>query len=1156
MLYRSRPVAPSKLIASGPIAALPEVFVGSFMALITGWFVFSRSSTALLQFPNRAIGIGIMQGVDSARRAPIYLFIVMLSLAVGLGCYLGARVLRARMPSWFTGARSCFENELCAMFCALGSVALISRVAAGHLDGLDRVYLAFGAFCAVVGCALARRLAEPGPAGRLIRRLLSWNTALPMALLLWPSLQLGSILQSASPGSAPWLARLGTALLPCTYGVALFCLLRRPRREAPGQIRKAFVTAAAPFLAFPFLCVVANELAYALLPSAAFSSRRIALLLFAGLTLLSGLLFTRVYRGQLVISPRRLLARFCFPIVIFGAVLIMFHESRLPARQWDMLHDGEQITAIQQLLRFDKWPFVDVWPAHGLFDYVGLLYAKLNGFKPYELNAWNSVPFALSATAVYGILALVTTPLFAFAATMVLPIDAIFPLPIYSASCTDAVLLGVGLLLVWAVQRPSAGRYVVLSAAACSSFFWTPVVGVTSIAAVLALLVLNCRTASDRRAARHGLEVFAATGVCIFMVYVLVLKLCQRPVFETLALVLAYIRADAPLGSRASIIDQFDNLAFVQYVLLPGIGMLYLAKLALHAVERRPLGRVELVLGFLTLTSFVLFPRTLARHSLAETFQPLFFPFLALMALMPGNAGRTVQAPERSAETAGNVGIAQRITRTAVGRAWFCAGLALYVIGFPRVSRVRDPLVAFSLHDWRADEPRYAGPVPFYPELKAFLDETLRPGETFLELLNMPFLYTTLDRELPGHFFLVSFFYGTDGVQDTFLKRFDEFGGSRRVPVVLLESSGGPMHVDGVVNTLRSYRIAERVFRDYVPFGAIDGFEVWIARERWNEARERAKPVPLPFGEPKAYSAHDLESADRVGDAIVLVANGPDPHLNGAVNLDAVSPDDLASRHSVRFLYRTTVPGTVELFYRYGNDTYEPARSGKVSVHPSPPGQWQIAEVPIPVQGKLGRRLNGLRIDPPDGSRFAMRSLQLVLGDPPRRAPEATYLAMLPFIWGNFDARLAEGGGKVLERLEVSQPATAPLAFDLVLSKPADTSTGNYLRLCLRLPLTELPRTRPASWKSVKHGDSWQSAGKIRLAYGSPPSEFAFDLVQPDPTSPGLSADLVESFQRECKIYLVRLSSQYSWSSQRVRRLQMQANASVSIESAELLAGD
>ena len=116
--------------------------------------------------------------------------------------------------------------------------------------------------------------------------------------------------------------------------------------------------------------------------------------------------------------------------------------------------------------------------------------------------------------------------------------------------------------------------------------------------------------------------------------------------------------------------------------------------------------------------------------------------------------------------------------------------------------------------------------------------------------------------------------------------------------------------------------------------------------------------------------------------------------------------------------------------------------------------------------------LNGVRIDPPDGSRFAMRSLQLVLGDPPRRAPEATYLAMLPFIWGNFDARLAEGGGKVLERLEVSQTATAPLAFDLVLSKPADTSTGNYLRLCLRLPLTELPRTRSASWKSVKHGDS------------------------------------------------------------------------------------
>jgi uncharacterized membrane protein YgdD (TMEM256/DUF423 family) len=955
--------------------------------------------------------------------------------------------------------------------------------------------------------------------------------------------------------------RLGAALLPSLYALALFCVLRRARQRTPAQIRSAFVLGAAPYLAFPSLCTVANELEYALLPAHAFNPIWLALTLLGGLTLVAALLFVRAYHGKLTVSPGRLLARFCFPVVVFGATMTMFHNNHLPARQWDPLHDGEQITAIYQLLRFDKWPFVDVWPAHGLFDYIGFLYAKLNGFKPYELSAWNAVPSAFSATAVYAILAIVSTPLFAFAATMVLPIDAIFPLPVYSAFCADPVSIGVGLLLFWAIKRPSARRYVILSSAACLCFFWTPASGVASLASSLVVLVVDCLTADDRRAARRGLGVFVATGACLFTGYVLVLVLRQRPVIETLRLVLAYIRADPTLGSRAAIINQFDALAFFQYIVLPAIGLIYLAKLALHVFERRPLGGVEVMLGFLTLSSFVLFARTLARHCLIETYQPFFFPFLAMVALMPGSFNRKVLARERPGESAGNTGFAYRLSRAAVGRAWFCIGLALYVIGFPSVSRVGDPLATFTFHEWKVDEARYEGPVPDYPELRTFLDEMLRPSDTFLELLNMPLLYTYFERELPGQFFLPTMFYGSDDVQDTYLKRFDAFGGSDRVPVVLMESLGGPMHVDGIPNTVRSYRIAERVFRDYVPFGMIDGFEVWISSSRWREARERAKPVPLPFAERAAYRLQAVESVNREGDALVLMSTGPDPQLNNAVMLDGVSPTDLASRHGLRFLYRSDVPGAVELFYRYGSDNYDAANSGRVSVRPSTADEWYIAEVPIPIQAKLGRRLNGVRIDPPDNSRFAIKSLELVLGEPPRRAPENTYLAMLPFVWGNFDARLAEGKGKVLERIAVSKPTDDPLARDLILRQLPDTSAGNYLRLCLKLPATVAPPTQQASWSSVKHGDSWQSAGKVTLAYGTPASRFVFDLVRPDPLSPGLPAALVESFRQQCKNYLIRLSSHYSWSSQarsgqKVSRLRVQSSVPVTIDSAELLAGD
>jgi hypothetical protein len=1140
----------------------PSAAVGTFFALFAGFLVFAYSSTDLLRFPDRAVGIGLLRGIDPARRFPVYLSIVAASLGVWLAFHYGARALRARVPGWFLGVRSRLENDLCATLAAVGSVALIARVAMDRLTGLGSVHICLAGLLLVAGVAWARRRAPPKSAVR--RGLSSLSTLSPILFLAWPAAQIATVLGGVGGiggVEGQGLALLGAALLPVAYGAALACRLRWPGRATRAQVRQAFALGAAPWFAFPALCPFANEIQHTLARRFSFEARSVALVFLALLALVASGLFWQTQRGRLRIAPGRSLSHFGFPALVFGATLLDVYRHQLAGHRVDPLHDGEQITAVHQLLSFDKWPFVDVWPAHGLFDYLGALYSSVNGFQAFELTAWNHVLTALSATMAYAILASVSTPLFALLSAVLLPIEAIFPLPQYSFFYAEAGLLGVGLLGAWTLARPSTARHCVLSLSCFLCFFWTPTSGVASILAVLALLVLTLiTTPGDRRGAWRGLGVFALTGAGVLLAYLLILMARGQPVFDTLRLVRAFMQADPLIGGRPSVIKDFDTLAFFQYVALPGIGLLYLVRLARHAIERRPLDRLEQILAFLTIVSFILFARTLTRHGITERYQPFFFPFLGLAWLMPRRVGRALFEPQAGTAIAeGERAHGLHFAHKGLARAWFCSGLTVYLVLFPVTTAQRPAFEPFAFHDWQRNEQRFAGKIPSYPELQAFLGSTLRPGETFLELLNMPLLYALFDREVPGQFFLPTMFYATDSVQKSFLARLAAFGGTERVPVVLLPIEGNKRNdIDKIDNALRSYRIAEHVYRDYLPIDTLDDFEVWLSRARWDEAARGIAPRPLSFLEPSEYRVKSVEPPRLESGALWISSKGPDPQVDGAVALDGVVLGGLASHHVVRFLYRTSARGTLEMFFRFTGSKYSPVDSGSTTVSPRAPGEWGVAQIPIPRAGGTARALKGLRIDPPDNAELEIKSLELVFAEPPRRKVDAFSIGMLPFFWGNFDPVLGSGAGTVLENVAVPAPGAPVNAFDLSWSSGSSERSASYLQLCLRIPgVGGEPSSALRRWRTVKHGGGWVSAGKMTLRYGAEPqSTFEFDLVRPDLNAPGMPAALARSFELECKRYVVRLSAQYAWSRQPVSTIRLDSSVPVVLEAAQLLAGD
>ena len=150
-------------------------------------------------------------------------------------------------------------------------------------------------------------------------------------------------------------------------------------------------------------------------------------------------------------------------------------------------------------------------------------------------------------------------------------------------------------------------------------------------------------------------------------------------------------------------------------------------------------------------------------------------------------------------------------------------------------------------------------------------------------------------------------------------------------------------------------------------------------------------------------------------------------------------------------------------------------------------------------------------------------------------------LRRLLFLWLSIICLAAPALAQPLPKLK--------LRFDPV----ANPGAGTYLKLCIEVP--GYNPAKPRTWRTVHHDGSWQGAGDITLRYGNPGAMFTFDLVQPRPGVVGIPEDLARSFADGCQTYLVRISSQYAWSSQAISSISLASSVPVIVESASLLAG-
>ena len=803
-----------------------------FSLLVAGLAVkalYERFNGELTSFPDRAIGIAVLSGVDASARMFAYfqmiaVFLGVVFLGLALLPRLQNRVERSFNPRWFEIDRMIwFTLSIIALNLLLLAVLTRQQFYMKLISGLLFLialdfFVVFASYVFFKTNRQRLRLFESYP----IRFL---AVCFPLAIIFgsWVYLKRPFIFE---PVHYAWFIILWLVF----YTLYALSLRLYSSRVGVARLDRAWLAAGLPFILIPASIPLANELQFTLSSFSEVSPRQlsgwiIAVLVLSCLALfrlsLGGAARRKPGFGALPGFPGRLskiVPNLYFPIVIATCALFRYYQPALSIDAFDMFHDGEQWIVAQQAIEFGQLPYLHQLPTHGLSEvYYQFLYSWINGYQPVEPWLWEWINFMLIFILIYHLIKLVIDPLSALLITMLLPVNAFLPL---NNNYATLILPALGLFLL--TRQPRAWKDGVLLWLICIlALLWRLDFGIAVTAAYLLLLGLQIlqRAMVHRSSLLQDIGVAAASFAIVFgssiLVYFLAVLLAGESIPENLITNFHFIRILAPAMSPPELVDKFSALAVFQYVLLPGIALFYLGY-SLYRVffRKEAVSTVGWIMVFLGVVSLLLSFRSLQRHALVERYDPYLFGVQLLF--LPFYVDKT---PKRTS--------------------WvlFSLLLASYLMVFPNSNKLVTDGELFKFRIWRDRESRVQLNPEQYGGVVSFLTAELGPGQTFYDFTNSPLLYVLAHKKLVTSI-VPNLLTTSESIQRVEVENLEEAHRQGILPFIVFRQGNWWDQVDGVPNEVRSYRIAEFIYAHYQPFATIDGYMLW--------AQNDLNPNPLP----------------------------------------------------------------------------------------------------------------------------------------------------------------------------------------------------------------------------------------------------------------------------------------------------------------------
>jgi len=886
----------------------------------------------------------------------------------------------------------------------------------------------------------------------------------------------------------------------------------------------ALILAGVPVILIPLALPVANELQSAWRSS---DPRYIAMALVTALVMAAGLLFVLQRHGRLKLSKAALLHRWYFPVFVVTLVTFRTHAQSVNLGVLEFFRQGELTLPTQQWFQFGKLPLLDLVPNHGLSDVLlQSVYSLLNGDRGLDMLVWlDWLPEVVGLLLVYAFLAVITSPVMALLSTVLLPVTAVVIGP-------SVLGLLPAVLLVAAVRLPTFKRFLLLWCVTAGMVFWRPEVGLTMLVALV--LIVAVFILSEYREALSA----ALGSLCVVLGLIPVMILAAEvfwsgDTYQTMQTFFGLFRDLPTLAATDPTVAPGSAVVTIfQSQVLPAVALLCVLYFGLQKlVGSGPFPDRAYAVLFLALCSLLLTMRSVGWNGRAGGFDP--FLLLVVLAVIPFYVMGRRFHPRMLGQSGWFFGVV--LLSLAVGIATgghLSAHFDSYHL-FPR-GRV------FGFHEWKAGERRVQYDPGPRSDLVDYLQREIQGERTFFDFTNAPLLYVLTEKRYPATV-IPDFRLMSEEIQAKVLFDLEGLRQDKRLPLAILGSSAGPGgQRAGFPGAAASYRVAEYLYRHYVPYATLGDYQLWRGREVWKRRQPEPPAEPLAPEQvsqhfrlgrfPYLWGRHDpWEAATKTVILAPLVEEELNLRAAEVLPLQVAIDVDRAGGNYLHIRARSLPPPTEEsdgkvsrMSVVYGQPTHSSFTFDLVPWSFEPHAEDEVMELEMlenPVRHHMRRF-----------EEYPGRLVFLVVGQDPYLHQFAD-LASSP----SMDAE-----HELLVRL-VYRSSVAGTAQVFFAARAGRFNERQSVKVYI--PMAELEGAPRAVIVPVVGGGPSNSLADLRV---DPPQGAIFEVVG------------VEVIRRRRRLddYLIRLTTQWQWVSTDVNRLVLRTDAPVLIDSVLLRGGD
>ncbi len=638
-----------------------------------------------------------------------------------------------------------------------------------------------------------------------------------------------------------------------------------------------------------------------------------------------------------------------YPIVITGISLLAGHPELQEYIGSDFFERANKAVSVNGFLSFGQIPTVETHAAHMGLDYLGgILWGLINGDAyAASFTSYTGIYLALTMLIFFYLLRRLIGADYAFVAALVLPVMET------SHSAGDwfshIAYLPV-LVLVWAIEKPGFRRYALFWASAAFSVLYRGDIGLAlGVACVIVLLI---HTVLQKKAAAYKLYFgsFGAVGGGMAAVLVVI---CLIKGINPLSRLWEFLQVTAMSNQdwAYTSLGATGNPGFAWTFLITPIaiiGMTYVVLVRLWKKQVTVRGDHWIYFAFV-IGYLINFPRTLVRHSLAENI-PVYCLSMGMWALAMGVW--LLWKDRAPARRPGGVVLPAMLMLSLLITAVMFNGQFLYAnnlfkkahdnfengaIIYPQLVRTNGETYRAKEVTWRVR--RVVIPANMTTTAKTLgeaLSEILDEDDTWLDFTNQSTLYALLNRRSPVFVNQSPGLLSGDFSQECFIEQIESQ--KEDVPVALLPNSGMLLgyNLDGVLNSLRYYRVAEYIYNNYVPYGSSAGFAIWVRPERLEEMMADAENAEEDESGKMVLSADGLRSENcsvtEADGKLVIQAEGEDPVVDSFHKL--LSANGIkGGKITLNISYLSDTSGDMQLFWADSGRNYSEENSVRAAIN-------------------------------------------------------------------------------------------------------------------------------------------------------------------------------------------------------------------------------